>query len=74
MLRRRRTWALFAALQAQRLRLQAASANGGGAAAAPLWAPPKPRLAYGPHAVCDAHAVDFATPCFRAGMWRSLAS
>ena len=76
-LRRRRSWALFAALQAHRLRVaQAASAASaaGGAAAAPLWAPPKPRLADGLHAVCDAHAVDFATPAFRAGMRRSFVS
>ena len=70
-LRRRRSWALFAALQAHRLRVQAAAASG---AAAPLWAPPKPRLADGLHAVCDAHAVDFATPSFRAGMRRSFVS
>lgn len=69
-LRRRRSWALFAALQAHRLRVASAS----GADVAPLWAPPKPRLADGLHAVCNAHAVDFATPGFRAGMRRSFVS
>lgn len=70
-LRRRRSVALFAALQVHRERVHAARSSGD-AAVLPRWAPPQPRLSDGLRAVFDAHLTDFTTPGFRAGLQRSF--
>ena len=63
-LRARRAAALFAALQAHR------SVGGRGGAAA--WTPPKPSVADALRGVMEAHAVNFFTPAFCAGLRRSF--